>query len=34
MTGGGYNTSANPFLIPRYYVSRAALVSSFASMIG
>ena len=34
MTGGGYNTSAKPFLIPRYYVSRAASVSSFASMIG
>ena len=34
MTGGGYNTSANPFLIPRYYVSRTTSVSSFASMIG
>ena len=34
MTGGGYNTSVNSFLVPRYYVSRAATVSSFASMIG
>ncbi len=34
MNGGGYSTSMDPFLIPRYYVSRATSLSSFASMIG
>ena len=34
MNGGLYNTSVNPFLIPRYYVSRATSLSSFASMVG
>lgn len=34
MNGGLYNTSVNPFLVPRYYVSRATSLSSFASMVG
>ena len=34
MNGGLYNTSVNPFLIPRYYVSRATSLGSFASRVG
>ena len=34
MNGGLYKTGVNPFLIPRYYVSRATSLSSFASMVG
>lgn len=34
MNGGLYNTSVDPFLIPRYYVSRTTSLSSFASMVG
>ena len=34
MNGGRYNTSTDPFLIPRHYVSRATSLSAFASLIG
>lgn len=34
MNGGLYRTGVDPFLIPRYYVSRATSLSSFASMVG
>ncbi|MBR5867924.1 MAG: polysaccharide deacetylase family protein [Clostridia bacterium] len=34
MNGGLYNTSVDPFRIPRYYVSRTTSLSAFASMVG
>ncbi|MCQ2446078.1 MAG: polysaccharide deacetylase family protein [Clostridia bacterium] len=34
MNGGLWNTSGDPFLVPRYYVSRETSLSAFAGMIG
>ena len=34
MNGGTWNTSGDPFLVPRLYVSRETSLSAFAAMIG